>query len=168
MPTVTRLLGRVVTVLASALVFVGASPVPRGALAAPASGGPVELEGYVRAIQGDTFDARLNNRRIGIGVIGIQAPQGNTPCGKEATAYAQELVNDGAIIEEEAGLSSDGRNRLLYHVSTPDGRSVAQEMVAAGLARANGQGADHDRLAQLETAAQAAHRGCLWRSGGTP
>jgi endonuclease YncB( thermonuclease family) len=128
----------------------------------------VELEGFVRAVQGDTLDARLSNRRIGIGIIGIRAPQGNTPCGKEATAFVQGLVNDGAMVEKEAGLGSDGRYRRMYRVTTLDGRSVAEEVVAAGFARADGQGASRDRLAELETAAREARRGCLWRSGGTP
>ena len=137
-------------------------PVVRGADAAP-----VELQGYVRAIQGDTLDARLSNRRIGIGIAGIQAPTGNTPCGKEATVFVQGLVNDGAMVEEEAGLASDPYRRL-YHVSTLDGRSVAEAVVTAGLARADGQGRHRDRLTELEAAAREARRGCLWRSDGAP
>jgi endonuclease YncB( thermonuclease family) len=149
------------------LVFFGvalacAPGVSRGA---PAAGtGATALEGFVRAVQGDTLDARMSNRRIGIGIVGIRAPQGNTPCGKEATAYLQGLVEDGAMIEDGAG--SD-RYRQMYRVTTLDGRSVAEEMVAAGFARAHGQGANHDRLAALEEEARAAQRGCLWRSGGT-
>lgn len=124
------------------------------------------LEGFVRAVQGDTLDARLSNQRIGIGIVGIRAPGGNTPCGKEATAYLQGLVEDGATVEADAGGGTD-RYRLMYRVSTTDGRSVAEAMVDAGLARADGRGANHDRLAALEGEARAAQRGCLWRSGGT-
>jgi endonuclease YncB( thermonuclease family) len=150
------------------LVLVGLTGIPGELQAAPAGAkAPVELEGYVRAIQGDTLDARMSNRRVGIGIIGIQTPQGNTACGKEATAFAQALVNDGATVEEEAGALQQSYRRM-YNVRTPDGRSVAEEMVTAGFARASGQGANRDRLAGLEAAAKAARRGCLWQGGGAP
>lgn len=131
---------------------------------APSSGSVgVELEGYVRAIQGDTLDARMSNRRIGIGVAGIRAPKANTPCGREATAFLQGLVADGARVEEESGVVSD-KYRRVYRVSALDGRSLAEEMVAAGLAYADGRGQSRDRLADLESEARAARRGCLWQS----
>ncbi len=149
------------------IVFLGVALVcaPGVSRGAPAAGtGATALEGFVRAVQGDTLDARLSKRRIGIGIVGIRAPQGNTPCGKEATAYLQGLVEDGAMVEEAGG---GDRYRQMYRVTTLDGRSVADEMVAAGFARAHGQGADQERLAALEEEARAVQRGCLWRSGGT-
>jgi endonuclease YncB( thermonuclease family) len=152
---------RVISLVGVFMALVG-QPVVRGADATP-----VELQGYVRAIQGDTLDARLFNRRIGIGIVGIQAPPGNTPCGKEATAFVQGLVNDGAMVEAEAGLASEPSRRL-YHVSTLDGRSVAEAVVTAGLARADGQGRNRDRLTELEAAARDARQGCLWRRDGAP
>ena len=81
------------------------------------------------------------NRRVGIGIIGIQTPQGNTACGKEATAFAQALVNDGATVEEEAGALQQSYRRM-YNVRTPDGRSVAEEMVTAGFARRERPGSE--------------------------
>ena len=159
---------RLVTSLLAFLAVVGLTGVSGELQAAPSGAkAPVELEGYVRAIVGDTLDARMSNRRVGIGIIGIQAPQGNTACGKEATAFAQALVNDGATAEEEAGALQQPYRRM-YNVRTPDGRSVAEEMVTAGFARASGQGANRDRLAGLEAAAKAARRGCLWQGGGAP
>ena len=127
----------------------------------PVSG---ELKGYVRAVQGDTLDARLGNRRVGIEIIGIKAPRGNTPCGKEATAFLQALVADGAIVEAETGIAHKkyvGR----YDVRTLDGRSIADEMVSAGFARASGEGKKRLGLADLETQAKDAGRGCLWKAG---
>jgi endonuclease YncB( thermonuclease family) len=159
--TATRHLGRVMLLVGLFVALIGQPAVPS------VDAAPVELQGYVRAIQGDTLDARLSNRRIGIGIAGIQAPTGNTPCGKEATAFVQGLVNDGAMVEEEAGLASDPYRRM-YHVSTLDGRSVAEAVVTAGLARADGQGRNRDRLTELEAAAREARRGCLWRSDGAP
>jgi endonuclease YncB( thermonuclease family) len=105
---------------------------------------------------------------VGIGIVGIRAPRGNTACGRAATAFVQDLVEDGAQLEEEPGLAFDARFRRMYHVTTPDGRSVAEELVAAGLARATGQGRKRDRLAELEADARGARRGCLWNAGGAP
>jgi endonuclease YncB( thermonuclease family) len=141
--------------------------VPRGG-APPAGSGPVEIDGFVRAISGDVLDARLPPGRAVIAIIGIRAPLGNTPCGKEATVFVQGLVVDGARFEEELGLVFDSRSRRMYHVKTLDGRSVAEEVVAAGLARANGVGSNRDRLVDLETTAREARHGCLWQAGGTP
>jgi endonuclease YncB( thermonuclease family) len=169
MATATRVLARVLVPAALLFVFVGPPGVSGAAqVARPGGNGPVELEGYVRAVQGDTLDAQESSRRVPIGVIGIEAPQSNTPCGREATAFVQGLIDDGAMVEEEPGLAPDVRYRRMYRVSTLDGRSVAEEMVAGGFARANGQGANRDRLAELEAEARGARRGCLWRRGGTP
>lgn len=140
-------------------------------LASPQTGGPaggtppssgIQLEGYIRAIQGDTLDAGNARGRIGIGIIGVKVPGGNTPCGKQATAFTQDFVSDGVQLTEEPGLTLDARKRRMYHVTAPDGRSLAEELVASGFARADGQGANRDRLAELEAAAREARRGCLW------
>jgi endonuclease YncB( thermonuclease family) len=167
-------LGRILSLLGIAMaavchpgVAVGASTAPAGG-APPAGSGTVHVDGYVRAITGDTLDARLPPGRAVVAVIGIRAPRGNTPCGREATAFLQALVVDGARFEEEPGLVLDGRSRRLYHVITPDGRSVAAELVTAGLAWADGQGNGRESLAELQTAAQQARRGCLWPAGRAP
>jgi endonuclease YncB( thermonuclease family) len=128
----------------------------------------MEVEGFVRAISGDVLDARLPPGRTVIAIVGIRAPAGNTPCGQAATAFVQTLVAEGARFEEEPGLAFDARSRRLYNVLTLDGRSVAAEVVAAGLARANGIGSGTSRLVDLETGARDANRGCLWQSRGTP
>ena len=136
---------------------------------APVGGtGPIGVEGYLRAVQGDTLDVRVPGGRFAVGVVGIRAPRGNTPCGKESAAFVQNLVLEGARLSEEAGLVFDGRSRRMYHVTTLDGRSLAEEVVAAGFARADGQGSNRERLTELEAAARAAGRGCLWQAGSSP
>jgi len=125
-----------------------------------------QLVGYIRVFQGDTLDARNGRGRVLIGILGIKAPNGNTPCGKEATALTEELVSGGVEVYEEPGLVLDARMRRMYNIMTLDGRSIAEELVTGGLARADGQGANHDRLAELEVAAREEKRGCLWSSGG--
>jgi endonuclease YncB( thermonuclease family) len=121
-----------------------------------------QLEGYVRAVQGDTLDARHAGVRIGIGIIGVKAPSLNAPCGRQAVAFTQDLVSDGVRLVEEPGLTVDRRKRRMYHVMTLDGLSIAEELVSAGLATADGQGANRDRLAELQADARDARRGCLW------
>jgi endonuclease YncB( thermonuclease family) len=157
--------------MVAVLVFAGLAGIsgdpsaqPRISIEPPLFG---ELEGHVRAVQGDTLDARLDNRRVGIEIIGIKAPRGNTPCGKESTAFLQELVDDGAFVEAEAGIAHK-KYVGMYDVRTRDGRSIAEEMVAAGFARATGQGKKNRALADLEAQAKASGRGCLWQGGGEP
>jgi endonuclease YncB( thermonuclease family) len=136
------------------------------ALAQTAALPSAQLQGHIRAIQGDTLDGYNARGRAGIGIVGIKAPSGNTVCGREATAFAQELISEGVELWEEPGLVLDRRNRRMYHVILPDGRSLAEVLVAAGLARADGQATNRDRLVELETAARKARRGCLWGAGG--
>jgi endonuclease YncB( thermonuclease family) len=132
---------------------------------AQVSADPHQVDGYVRAIQGDTLDARKALKRVGIGIVGVKAPSGNTACGREATAFVQRLVSDGVRLVEEPGLVYDERKRRMYHVETPDGTSIAEALVSAGLAQAHGRGSNRDKLVELEAAARTAGRGCLWSSG---
>lgn len=125
-----------------------------------------QIEGHVRVIQGDTLDGYNARGRVGIGVVGIKAPSGNTACGKEATAFVQDLISGGVELWEEPGQVLDQRKRRMYHVMLPDGRSLAEVLVAAGLARAEGQASNRDRLVELEAAARKARTGCLWGAGG--
>ena len=150
------------------LVLVGLTGIPGELQAAPGGTAPVELEGYVRAIQGDTLDARMSNRRVGIGIIGIQTPQGNTACGKEATAFAQALVNDGATVEEEAGAPAAV---VSTDVQRPHARrAVGRRRDGDGRIRAGERpGANRDRLAGAGGCGQERpRRGCLWQGGGAP
>jgi endonuclease YncB( thermonuclease family) len=152
------------------LLFVAVSGMSPASSAAPRVPGPPpatgELEGYVRAVDGNTVDARLDGRRVGIEIIGIKAARGNTPCGRQATAYLQSLIEDGVTIEAETGIAHK-KYWGMYHLQTLDGRSIADEMVAAGYARSTGQGKRRLGLSDLEQQARAAGRGC-WKGGGAP
>jgi endonuclease YncB( thermonuclease family) len=163
-----RLAGRSLPLLLWVSLAAAQPMAPAGGAPPPGSG-PIQLEGLVRAVAGDTLDAWIPQGRIAIGIVGIKAPPGNTPCGREASAYLQGLVTGGGVtLTEEPGLGFDERSRRLYHVLTGDGRSVAEEMVAAGFARANGEGSARDRLAELEATARAEGRGCLRAGGDSP
>lgn len=153
--------------LGAVLVWAGlalAQPmVQPGGAPPPGDGSPIELTSFVRAVDGDTVDTRTEYGRLGVGIIGIKAPPGNTPCGRQAGEYLQQLLSGGGVqLVEEPGVRFDARSRRLYHMNTGDGRSVAAEMVAAGFATADGQGSNRETLAELEATARAAGRGCLW------
>ena len=127
--------------------------------------GLLSLRDCIDAVE-EIFRLQGDGKVPASGILGVKAPNGNTLCGKEATAFTEELVSSGVELYEEPGLVIDARMRRMYNIMTLDGRSVAEELVTAGLARADGQGANHDRLAELEVAAREQKRGCLWSSGG--
>jgi endonuclease YncB( thermonuclease family) len=137
--------------------------------APPPGSGPVVVSGFVRVIEGDTVEIRIRGRQVGVGFLGIQAPMGNTPCGRLASARLASLVATGLRLEEDEdlALAFDERGRRMYHAVVPSGRSVEAELVRAGFARSDGRGRDRALLAALEAEARAARRGCLWAAGST-
>ncbi len=134
--------------------------VAAGGAPAPGTGG-FTSEGFVRAIDGSTFELYIGSHQIGIGVIGIDVPEGNTICGQMAADYLQGLVWGGLRFEEDPDIAFDERMRRMYYAFTPDGRSVAQEMVAAGYATPTGEGLEATNLAALEEVARADGKGCF-------
>ncbi len=130
----------------------------------------MQIPGFVRVIDGESIETLIDGQRVGVGFIGISVPQANTPCGREATALLRTLLRGGVNLEEEPALTTDpptdARKRRLYHGNARDGRKVAEELVKAGVARANGEGKYAGQLGGLENAARAAGRGCLWGGAG--
>src|SRR4051794_41365017 len=100
------------------------------------------------------MEMTLNEHRVAVGAIGISAPPVNTPCGEGARAYLQALVKKGATVEDDPAMVIDSRSRRMYRVKGSDGQSVAPALVAAGLVRANGVGAESATLAALEAQAR--------------
>src|SRR5215208_6214856 len=131
--------------------------------APPPGSGPIDYTGFVRVVDGDTIDIYLGGTQVLVGLIGADSPEGNTPCGREAAALLRMLTRGGVLLDEDPGLTFDGRGRRLYYARTRDGRAIALELVTAGVARADGTGAESAQLAAAEADARAAGRGCLWR-----
>jgi glucose/arabinose dehydrogenase/endonuclease YncB( thermonuclease family) len=121
--------------------------------APPVGSGTIEVGGGVRVIDGETLEIRTNGRLVGVGLLGVDAPQGNTPCGKLATAALRQLVKNGLKLVEEPELSFDARERRMYNVQKPDGSSVADALTRAGVVRVGQHGRERG---QLRTAAQQA------------
>lgn len=136
--------------------------VPPGG-APPAGSGPVDFREYVRVIDGDTAEIFLEGLQVGVGLIGIDAPQGNTTCGMQAAEHLARLVDGGFALDEDPNFTFDDRYRRMYYAYTHDGRSIAREMVRSGHARADGRGNESATLARDEAEAKSSARGCLWR-----
>jgi glucose/arabinose dehydrogenase/endonuclease YncB( thermonuclease family) len=132
------------------------------AQAPPPGSGSIDLGGYIRVIDGDTIETRINGRLVGIGIIGVRAARGNTPCGQLAINQLQALSQSRALrLEEDPKLVLDGLKRRLYYVVTPAGQSVARQLVRAGVARPNGKGRETSDLLADEQDARRNNRGCI-------
>ena len=131
--------------------------------APPAGSGPISVTGPVRVIDGDTLEVDINGSRVGVDLIGVDTPQGNTRCGKLATAQLQAMVADGVRLEEEPNLTFDQRGLRLYKAVEPSNRSsVAKKLVRAGVAKVDKKGKESAELAKAQGQAKATKRGCLW------
>ena len=138
------------------------APTALDAQAPPPGSGSFLLKGYVRVIDGDTFEYYIHGHQTGIGLIGIDAPEGNTPCGLEATHALMQLIARGNItIEEDPVITFDRRKRRMYYAVLPDGSSAAVRMAATGLIRPTGEGREKQEIAAA--AAAAAPTGCQGR-----
>lgn len=133
--------------------------------APPAGSGPIDIEGFVRAIDGDTMETWINGSRVGIGLIGVDVFEANTVCGAAAADALQYMLFTGIHLEEDDEIVFDDRMRRMYYVYTPDGQSIAHALVASGMARASGEGRDAAELLALEEAARQSGAGCVWDEG---
>ncbi|HEY8598318.1 MAG TPA: PQQ-dependent sugar dehydrogenase, partial [Thermomicrobiales bacterium] len=138
--------------------------------APPPGSGDVEIDDFVRVIDGNTVEVTIGGGKVGVGLLGIDAPLYNTDCGREAIDLLNALVADGMRLVEdpEKSLAVNDRTLRMYHGFTKDGRSIAKELIRAGRGRANGQGRDARTLGQDEGDARGNGRGCLWGGGGDP
>lgn len=116
-------------------------------------------------MDGDTLWVRVNGTRESIRSLGLNAPEMDTRCGKEAMRAHRRLVEGKRLLlVRDADVSNrDSYGRLLRYVYA-DGFLVNAELVRQGVAwaRRYEPGIDlYPQFAQLEQDAQAAGRGCL-------
>jgi endonuclease YncB( thermonuclease family) len=135
------------------------------AQAPPPGSGPFDISGFVRVIDGDTFEVYIQGRQTGVGIIGITSPMGNTPCGRAATNFLRRLIGGGGIrLEEDPTFAFDVRKRRMYYTQLPDrASSAAVEMARAGLVKPDGRGVEAKAIAAAAAEAAAGGRGCVWR-----
>src|SRR6185436_12613298 len=63
--------------------------------APPQSTKPIDLQGPIRVIDGNTIETWIDGKRVGIGLVGVEAPMANTNCGRAATGMLWGLVKGG-------------------------------------------------------------------------
>jgi glucose/arabinose dehydrogenase len=118
--------------------------------------------GYVRVIDGNTLEAWVERRSMGVRIVGIDVPPYNTACGEASQAGLQRLTSGGVVFEGDPSVPAYAGALRLLRVKTKDSRSIAAELVAAGLARGNGQGSEAATLSAAETQARSTGTGCVW------
>lgn len=142
---------------------------PRRQGAPPHGEGPFAVSG-VRVIDGDSLEVFIEGARVAVRLAGIDAPEGNTECGRAATAQLEALAAGGLTLSDDAdaALTFDSRGRRLFHATDASGRLVSEVVVRAGVARALAEGENAARLAAAQAEASSARRGCVWGGSNVP
>jgi glucose/arabinose dehydrogenase len=164
-PHLRRLIAVLIGLLLVALSLGTVRALDQSAMPGGAPGpkaGPFQPKGFARVIDGDTFEANIDGRRAIIGVLGVEAAGGGTPCADAARSELRALIARGVTLQDDPSNLFDNRQRRLYLVHTADGRSVAAALVAAGLAKANGLGPEAATLAAADARARQDTAGCIW------
>jgi micrococcal nuclease len=143
------------------------SPVALGQTEQP----PAETARVTAVIDGDTVRATLNNKRITIRLIGIDAPETKPlRCYSRQSAQAlRALVLNKMVTLEADEVDKDRFGRLLRYVYLEDGRMVNEEMIKGGFATTLLIDNDKylDRLTVAQEEAQAASAG-MWGACAAP
>jgi micrococcal nuclease len=127
----------------------------------PLSGYAEQFTGKVVGISdGDTISVLREGKAVKVRLHGVDAPEKAQAFGTQARKFTGDLAFQQTVT---VAIRDTGRyGRLVGEVLLPDGRSLNQELVRAGMAWWYRQYAPHDTtLAQLEAEARTAKRG-LW------
>ena len=157
-------IGLLLVLLASAAL---APAVERVRAQAPLPGsGSVTITGPVRVIEADTFEVTIQGRRVGIGIVGLIAPAGNTSCGRSAIKFIQNLVNQGIELHEDTNVPAfDAGYRRMYRIARrPNRASIAVALASAGMARADARAQralEFTQITAAEADARLNRRGCV-------
>jgi endonuclease YncB( thermonuclease family) len=130
-------------------------------LLVPLSAAADQFTGKVVGISdGDTISVLREGKAVKVRLYGIDAPEKAQAFGTQARKFTSDLVfqRDVTVVVH----TTDRYGRLVGEVLLPDGRSLNQELVKAGMAWWYRPYAPNDpALAQLEAEARTAKRG-LW------
>jgi hypothetical protein len=134
--------------------------------APPAGSGPFVITDSIRVIEADTLEVLIEGRRVGVGLVGVKGPAGNTACGRQAIAALYQLLAAGIELHDDARMPTfDSRHRRMFRVAIrPTRASAAVTLARAGLVRADPaalEAAEHAEIAAAEMDARANRRGCL-------
>ncbi|KNX39272.1 nuclease [Luteipulveratus halotolerans] len=133
----------------------------------------------VSVIDGDTIRVSINGRREKVRLIGLDAPESKKPgvqvqCfAQKAASKMQSLVQSRSVrlAADPTQADRDRYGRLLRHVYTLDGRSVAAVLIRGGYARDYTYAAPYAGQADYRAAqqqAQSTHAGLWGACGGFP
>ena len=109
---------------------------------------------------GDTVIVARGRGQVTVRLFGIDAPEGDQPFGREATALLSQRVL-GKVIDVDMK-DVDTYGRLVASISL-ESSDIGEELVRAGAAWHYVQYSDDARLAAAEREARAARRG-LWKA----
>jgi len=109
---------------------------------------------------GDSFKMLDRGRTLQVRVFGIDCPEKGQPYARQALSLTIRLVKNRLVKVRVKDIDAYGR--VVGEVILPDGRSLGEELVRAGLAWHYRRYSDDENLARLEAEARAAGRG-LWR-----
>lgn len=128
-------------------------------LALVASAGE-EIRGKVVKIRdGDTIEVLRGTRTVRIRVHGVDTPERGQPWSARAKSFTADLAGSRDVVVVVRDV--DRYRRVVGEVLLPDGRSLAYELVRAGLAWHYKRYSSDPELARLEAEARRARRG-LW------
>jgi len=113
----------------------------------------------LRVIDGDSLMTAAGKRRIEVRVADIDAPEWHQAYGRASRDLTTSLVASGDV--RLRGRARDEHRRLVSDVYLADGRSLAQVLVASGLAWYDGRFRPNPTLAALEESARRRRLG-LW------
>lgn len=116
-------------------------------------------------VDGDTIDVLIDGKLETVRYFGVDTPERGETCFRDATERNRRLVGSKVLLLADVR-DRDTFSRLLRYVFKADGTSVDATLVAEGMGLAwTADGRYRDEIIVLEDQAQAAGRGCLWKSG---
>jgi micrococcal nuclease len=95
----------------------------------------------IRVVDGDTIKVKINGMEESVRFLLVDTPEtshprlGKQPFGEQAKSFTKNLLADGTVLLEKDVSERDKYGRLLMYVYTPDGKSVQEELLKAGMAR---------------------------------
>lgn len=128
-----------------------------------------ETASMVRVIDGDTIEVSVGGNARVVKLLGVNAPGSGECLGTRATAFTRDLLYVNLVRLERDATHANAAGQLLRYVYRLDGPMLNEELLKAGLARAEVVRPDikhAPEFAALEQQAYAARRGVWGACGG--
>jgi endonuclease YncB( thermonuclease family) len=117
----------------------------------------------VEVADGDGMDVLVDGALWRVRYIGVDTPQPGQICYREALDRNQMLAGETVLLLPDGADKNDALE-LRRYVFLPDGTSIDATLVAEGFGHAlTTDGRYRDQIEALQSEAQDAGRGCLWK-----